>query len=284
MPSCTRKVCPPAEDENKATNRLYQSLPEAGFKSLDGPTLLVPGRAGAMAEESVVDEHLCTLKPASISHAQAAGLLVGFNTAYHGLVQRGDLKAGETLLVTGAAGGMGLAAVELGKLLGATVIAAASSEEKLQLARQAGASETVNYSNLKDFKDQVMTKTGGRGVDVVYEVVGGEVFTQCTRVMAPLGRLLVVGFASGTIPTIPANIPLIKGFSVVGVRAGAEMRRNPAFALEMNKKVQEWGAEGKLSPLVTQVNASGWKQLFTAMADRKVVGKAVVVWEETAKL
>lgn len=145
-------------------------------------------------------------------------------SARHALVHRGKIQKGETLLVTGAGGGMGLGAVQLGVKLGCKVIAAASSEEKLRSAKAAGAHYCINYSNLKELKDRVSQITNGAMADVIYEVVGGDVFKECIRCIAGNGRLLVVGFASGTIPTIPANMVLVKGFSVIGVRSGQEVR------------------------------------------------------------
>lgn len=242
---------------------------------------------GAMAEEMVVEASVCFPKPCNFSFAEAAAYFVGYCTAYHGLVQRGHLKKGETLLVTGAGGGMGSIAVQLGKLLGATVIAAASSEEKLHAAKSLGADHLINYKD-SDLNKEVKDITSGRGADVVYEVCGGEVFEKCARCTAGGGRLLVIGFASGRIPKVAANLPLVKGYSVVGVRAGAEMMLQPDLALEMFAKASKWGKSGSLQPppiQVVNVNGDGDEEavskirsLFQSMADRSIVGKGVVHW------
>merc|ERR1712003_8789 len=159
---------------------------------------------------------------------------MGYTTGYHALVHRGHLKPGEWLLVTGAGGGMGLMAVELGKALGARVIAAASSDDKLEVCKKVGAEFVVNYSKEK-LKDAVGKITNGAFCDVIYEPVGGEIFDQCVRCVAMNGyaRLLVIGFASGTIPKLPVNMALIKGFDLVGVRMGAQMMIQPHLMTEM---------------------------------------------------
>jgi NADPH:quinone reductase-like Zn-dependent oxidoreductase len=180
----------------------------------------------SMAEEIVTQSDKAIKKPGHFTHAEAAGLPVGFFTNWHALVHRGKIQKGEFLLVTGAGGGMGLSAVQLGVALGCRVIAAASTEEKLSYAKKAGAHFCINYSNLKELKDKVSAATDGHMADVIYEVVGGDVFTECIRCIAGGGRLLVVGFASGKIPSVPANMILVKGFSVVGVRSGQEVSEN----------------------------------------------------------
>jgi len=210
-----------------------------------------------------------------VSHIHASAVFVGFATAYNGLVQRGQLKPGETLLVTGAGGGMGAAAVQLGKVLGATVIAAASSQEKLDVAKSLGADHLVNYEK-EDLKDAVGKITNNKFVDVIYEPVGGDIFEKCLKCVGDEGRLLVVGFASGKIPNIPANIPLIKGFSVVGVRSGESMRRHPEKAMEIASKMVEWTSQGKLLPHIQVFDIERFRDAFKAVADRKVIGKAVI--------
>jgi NADPH2:quinone reductase len=177
----------------------------------------------SMASELVTHQRNAIRKPPQFTHAEAAGLPVGFFTTFHALVHRGKVKRGETLLVTGAGGGMGLSAVQLGVKLGCTVIAAASSDAKCAKAKEAGAHHVINYSTLSSLKDRVAEITDGKFADVIYEVVGGAIFKECIRCIAPNGRLLVIGFASGTIPNVPANMVLVKGFSLVGVRSGQEV-------------------------------------------------------------
>eukprot|EP00756_Hemistasia_phaeocysticola_P007502 Hpha_TRINITY_DN14289_c0_g2::TRINITY_DN14289_c0_g2_i1::g.22339::m.22339/K00344/qor, CRYZ; NADPH2:quinone reductase len=233
---------------------------------------------GSAAEEYVGRENEILPLPSNVSFNEGAGFLMGYETGYHGLVHRGQLKAGEWLLVTGAAGGMGAAAIQLGKALGAKVIAAASSEEKLAVCKQLGADATINYSGggLKTMKDEVKRITGGQFADVIYEIVGGDVFDQCVRCITPNGggRLLVIGFAGGRIPKLPANMALIKGFSLVGVRMGAQLALQPELRKEMIGELLSMAQKGELKPFVSaEYPAEQFKEAFTVMADRKVIGK-----------
>ena len=177
---------------------------------------------GAIAKSIVVSESMISLKPESYSFEEAAAFKTAYLTAYVGLIRRGQLQRGETLLVHGASGGVGMAAVQLGKLYGAKVIATGTSDEKLEIVKTWGADEVLNiFENEKvSFKDRVKDLTNGKGADVIYDPVGGEVFDQSIRCINWGGRLLIIGFAGGTIPTLQVNYPLIKGFSGVGVRAG----------------------------------------------------------------
>jgi NADPH2:quinone reductase len=173
--------------------------------------------------------------------------LCGYSTSHYALKQRGQLQPGETLCVLGASGATGIAAVQIGKVMGARVIGVASSEEKRKLAREAGADETLGYENLKDALKQA---TGGKGVDVAYDPVGGDAFDALSRSMGWGGRLLVIGFASGRIPQFPVNLALVKGYSVVGVFWGDFTRREPkAFQANMQELVG-WYMEGKVKPLI----------------------------------
>jgi len=250
-----------------------------------GDAVVAGMSVGSMAEEMVVSAVACVPKPKSFTHAQASAVSVGFSTAYHGLVQRGNLKSGEVLLVTGAAGGMGIAAIQLGKLLGATVIAAASTNKKVEVAKKVGADYVINYAT-QDMKEEVNKITNGKFADVIYEIVGGDVFEKCVRCIGDQGRLLVIGFASGQIPKIAANLPLVKGFSVVGVRAGASMMLHPELAVEMSQQLTKWTSEGKLVPHIEHVyDIAHVKDAFTVVADREVVGKSVVLFvPEKSKL
>jgi NADPH2:quinone reductase len=199
-----------------------------------------------------------------------------YGTSMHALKQRGNLQPGETLLVLGASGGVGLAAVEIGKAMGARVIAAASSAEKLAVAKAAGADELINYSETS-LKDEIKRLTDGQGADVIYDPVGGDLFDQAVRAIAWNGRLLVVGFASGRIPEFPVNLALLKGASVVGVFWGSFAQRQPQDNAANFQQLFGWFAEGKLKPLVSQVYPlSQAAQAINDLGQRKAVGKVVV--------
>lgn len=198
----------------------------------DGVTDFAPGDevfgsapGGAMRERVVAPTARAFHKPKRVSFEQAAGIITTYGTTYYALVQRAHLKPGETLLVTGAAGGVGVSAVQIGKALGARVIAAASSDEKLAVAKQAGADELVNYGT-GELKDAVKSLTGGQGANVIYDPVGGDLFDQCMRCIAWEGRVLVIGFTAG-IPKLPTNLVLLKGCQVVGVFFGSWSGRDP---------------------------------------------------------
>eukprot|EP01062_Namystynia_karyoxenos_P028916 TRINITY_DN21828_c0_g1_i1.p1 TRINITY_DN21828_c0_g1~~TRINITY_DN21828_c0_g1_i1.p1 ORF type:complete len:347 (+),score=144.86 TRINITY_DN21828_c0_g1_i1:77-1117(+) len=240
---------------------------------------------GCATEEIVLMEKLVHPLPAGMSFSQGAGFLMGYETGFHGLVHRGQLKAGEWLLVTGAGGGMGVAAVQLGKALGARVIAAASSDDKLRVCRELGAEAVINYSGagLKGMKDEVKRITKGKFCDVIYDPVGGDVFDQCVRCVSPQGyaRLLVVGFASGRIPSLPANMALIKGFSLVGVRMGAQMQLQPKLKAEMHAELLKLAQAGKLRPYVcAEYPVEQFKDAFRLMEERKVIGKCCITFPE----
>ena len=193
-----------------------------------------------------------------------------------GLVRRGGLKAGEVLLVHGAAGGVGLTAVELGKLLGATVIATASTPEKLALAEQYGADHLINYTE-ESFRDRVKEITGGKGADVIYDPVGGDVFDQSLRCINWEGRLLVIGFASGRIPEAPANLALVKNCSIVGVFYGAYGQRDPKTYRASMKTLLGWYGEGKLKPHVSKTYPiEETAQALNMLENREAMGKIVV--------
>lgn len=244
----------------------------------------------SMASQMVVAEHLLIAKPPQYSFAEAAGLPVGFFTTWHALVHRGKMQRGEVLLVTGAGGGMGLSAVQLGVKLGATVIAAASSEAKCRKAREAGAHHTINYSDLSTLKDRVSELTDGRMADVIYEVVGGRVFKECIRCIAGNGRLLVIGFASGEIPSVPANLVLVKGFSLVGVRSGQEMLEHPELTAEMIEQMdliaRDPQRDRSLAPPTINVPVDNFREAYNLILRKEVIGKACVLWqpEQKAKL
>ena len=208
-----------------------------------GDRVIVKFRHGGYADEVVVAPSQLVPLPSTFDYAEGATFLAAHGTAYHGLFDRGQLQPGEVLLVHGAGGGVGLAAVEIGKMLGATVIAAASSEEKLEVARTRGADHLVLYGR-EPFRDAVKRITDGRGADVVYDPVGGQIFEDSVRCIAWGARLLVIGFTGG-IGLARTNLLLIKGASVLGVRAGEAVRKNPALGEARIRTLLEWAEQGK---------------------------------------
>lgn len=241
-----------------------------------GQRVMAVTGSGGLAEEVCAPAEVVVPIPATVAAESAAGFLLAYGTAYHALKQRARLESGESLLVLGAAGGVGLAAVELGKLLGARVIAAASSAGKLELARRKGAEELINYSET-GLKDAVRERTGGRGVDVIFDPVGGALFDDCLRSIAWNGRILVVGFAGGSIQSIPANLPLLKGSSVVGVFWGKFVANEPGQNRRNTEQLVEWLVAGRVRPHVAEVFplAKAAKALGR-LASRQATGKVIV--------
>ena len=214
--------------------------------------------------------------PATYSFEEGAAFLVGYSTAYVALVRRGRLAAGEVLLVHGAAGGVGLAAVELGKHLGARVIAVVSSAEKAAAAREAGADDTIDTASGR-LRDAVRELTDGRGADVIYDPVGGDAFDESLRCIAWGGRLLVIGFASGRIPALPANLALLKGCSVIGVRAGEFARRDPERGAENYRDLLRLAEAGALRPRVYRtLPLADFEAAMALVTERQVIGKVVI--------
>ena len=234
---------------------------------------------GAIAKSIVVSESMISLKPESYSFEEAAAFKTAYLTAYVGLIRRGQLQRGETLLVHGASGGVGMAAVQLGKLYGAKVIATGTSDEKLEIVKTWGADEVLNiFENEKvSFKDRVKDLTNGKGADVIYDPVGGEVFDQSIRCINWGGRLLIIGFAGGTIHTLPVNYPLIKGFSVVGVRAGEFGRRDPVLGKENIDIINSLADEDKVRPYICKVfDFKDSKEALEYLENRELIGKVVI--------
>jgi len=232
---------------------------------------------GAFAEQVAVPFYNVLPIPASMDFTTAAAFGMTYGTSMHALRQRGQLQAGETLLVLGASGGVGLAAVEIGKAMGARVIAAASSAEKLAVAKAAGADELIDYTQAS-LREEIKRLTGGQGVDVIYDPVGGELFEQAVRGLAWNGRLLVVGFASGSIPQLAANLVLLKGAAVLGVFWGAFAQRQPEDNAANFKQLFAWHAEGKLKPLVSQTYPLAEAgSAIEKLGQRQAVGKLVVL-------
>ena len=243
----------------------------------------VPGRrvvalasTGGFAEEVVVPAAVAMPLPDSMDYTTAASFTIAYGTSHVALEHRAKLQAGETLLVHGAAGGVGLTAVELGKLLGATVIATASTAEKLALAQQYGADHLINYTE-EDFRARVKETTSGKGADVIFVPVGVDVFDQSMRCIAWNGRLLVIGFASGRIPKLPVNLTLVKNCSVVGVYWGRYAQKEPAVLLGSLQKLFSWHAQGRLKPPISHTFplAQAGEALNT-LIKRKAKGKVVL--------
>ncbi|HEY6211575.1 MAG TPA: NADPH:quinone oxidoreductase family protein [Vicinamibacterales bacterium] len=252
----------------------------------DGVTNVKPGDRvfaitgyGAFAEEVAVDAKRLVPIPTGMDFATAAAFALTYATSDHALRDRGSLKAGETLLVLGASGGVGLAAIEIGKIVGARVIACASSQEKLDVCRAHGADEGINYAS-EDLRERIKALTEGRGPDVVYDAVGGPYTEPAFRSIAWRGRYLVVGFAQGTIPSLPLNLTLLKGASIVGVFWGDFVRREPAASARSMEALAQWYAQGRIKPVIDQVlPMSRLHEAYARMASRAAMGKIVLVNE-----
>lgn len=230
--------------------------------------------SGGFAEEAQGPESSYRPIPGSADYAVASAYTTAYLTAYVSLVRRGELAKGETLLVHGAAGGVGLAAVDLGKVLGATVIATASSDEKRAFLKDYGADHVLPSSG---FREAVKELTDGRGADVIYDPVGGDVFDESIRCIAFNGRILIVGFTSGRIPTVGVNMPLIKGFSVVGVRAGEYGRKFPEKGRENIAAIDKLLADGKIRPHIhARFPLDQAVEAMHMLTTRKVIGKVVI--------
>ena len=241
-----------------------------------GDRVIVKMRHGAYADEAVVTPMQTIPLPSTFDFAEGATFLAAHGTAYHALIDRGQLKSGEVLLVHGAGGGVGLAAVEMGKFLGATVIAAASSEEKLGVAQAKGADHLVLYPR-EPFRDAVKRITEGRGADVVFDPVGGAVFEDSVRCIAWGARLLVIGFTGG-IGLARSNLLLMKGASVLGVRAGEAVRRNPEAGAVRIKKLLEWAEAGKIRPHISHRRPlEDFAQAMRLLVERKAIGRVALL-------
>jgi len=231
---------------------------------------------GGFAEEVVVPANMCFRKSPNMNFPVAASFMVAYGTSYHALKDRAKLLEGETLLVLGASGGVGLAAVELGKLMGATVIAAASSDEKLQLCREYGADHTINY-NTQDLKSEIKNLTDNKGADVIYDPVGGDYSEAAFRGIAWGGRFLVVGFASGVIPKLPLNLPLLKSAAVVGVFWGDFAMRDPRQNMANTRTLMQWFEKDKLRPHIHKIyKLEEAPKALEEIMSRKVRGKLVL--------
>jgi NADPH2:quinone reductase len=231
---------------------------------------------GAFAQQIAVPAQLVMPMPPGLDFDTAAAVTLTYGTSHHAVVDRAQLKAGETMLVLGAAGGVGLAAIEIGKALGARVIAAASSDEKLAVCKEHGADATINYST-QDLREAIKVATDGKGPDVIYDPVGGIYAEPAFRSIAWRGRYLVIGFANGEIPKLPLNLPLLKGASLVGVFWGEFAKREPKANLAAMQQLMGWMAEGKIRPHISGRYAlADTPRALNDMAARKVTGKVVI--------
>jgi NADPH2:quinone reductase len=232
---------------------------------------------GGFAEEVVVNATKIIPMPAGLDFTIASAFVLTYGTSHHALKDRAQLQPGETLLVLGAAGGVGIAAIEIGKQLGARVIAAASNDEKLEVCKQHGASEVINYTS-EDLRERIKQITGGQGVDVIFDPVGSSYSEPALRSMAWKGRFLVVGFAGGEIPRIPLNLTLLKGCSIVGVFWGAFTEREPQHNAENLAELMSWLSQGILKPHISATYPlERAADALYDMLNRKVLGKAVLV-------
>lgn len=231
---------------------------------------------GGFGTHTVAAAALCMPLTDGFTFVDAAAFIMTYATSWHGLMDRGQLKAGETVLVLGAAGGVGTSAIQIAKAAGARVIAAASSDEKCALCKSIGADDTINYTAV-NLREALKTLTGTQGPDIVYDPVGGDMAEAALRSLAWRGRYLVVGFASGPIPALPWNLPLIKGSSIVGVYWGEYARREPKANAEMMMTLAQWYEKGWIKPVIDRVMPmSELKSAFEVMVSRKVMGKLVM--------
>ncbi len=248
-----------------------------------GVTHLQPGQpvaclsgTGGFATHTIAPAALCMPLPAEFSFEDAAAFIMTYATSYHALVDRGQLQAGETVLVLGAAGGVGTAAIQIARACGARVIAAASSADKCALCQRLGADATINYQTT-DLREALKTLTAGQGPDVIYDPVGGDLAEPAFRSMAWRGRYLVVGFAAGSIPTLPLNLPLLKGASIVGVFWGDFAKREPKANAAMMQTLASWYVQGKIKPVINRIlPMAELKTAYALMGSRQVMGKLVL--------
>lgn len=250
----------------------------------DGVTHLQPGQAvaclsgtGGFATHTIAPAALCMPLPAGFPMTDAAAFIMIYATSHHALVDRAQLKSGETVLVLGAAGGVGTAAIQIAKAMGARVIAAASTDEKCDICKSIGADATINYTTT-NLRDGIKELTGGKGPDVIYDPVGGDFAESAFRSIAWRGRYLVVGFAAGPIPALPFNLALLKGASIVGVFWGDFAKREPKANTAMMNELAQWYGQGKIKPVIDRTMPMGdLKAAFAHMGSRSVMGKLVML-------
>jgi NADPH2:quinone reductase len=255
---------------------IVKAVGEGVTRVSPGDRVMAVTTYGSFAEEVCTDLPRVLDVPEGMDFPTAAAFTLTYGTSAHALLDRGELKAGETMLVLGASGGVGLSAIEIGKALGASVIACASTNDKLEVCMEHGADETINYTQ-QDLRERTKLLTNGNGVDVVYDPVGGPHSEMALRSIAWRGRFLVVGFAAGEIPKIPLNLTLLKGCSIVGVFWGEFMRREPQRFAEVIRQLGAWYQAGKLKPYVSETfPLERAAEALTLMSSRKVKGKLVL--------
>ena len=249
-----------------------------GVKHLQvGQSVACLSGTGGFGTHTLAPAKLCMPLPPGFAPVDAAAFIMTYATSHHALIDRGQLKAGETVLILGAAGGVGTAAIQIAKAVGAKVIAAASSAEKCALCTSQGADATINYGT-ENLREAIKTLTDGKGPDVVYDPVGGEFAEPAFRSIAWRGRYLVIGFAGGPIPNLPLNLPLLKGASLVGVFWGDFARREPQANAAMMAELAQWYARGKIKPVIDRtMPMSELKAAYERMGSRAVMGKLVMV-------
>ena len=256
---------------------VVQAMGEGVTQLKVGQSVACLSGTGGFATHAIAPAALCMPLPPGFSHVDAAAFIMIYATSHHALVDRGQLKAGETLLVLGAAGGVGTSAIQIARTIGAKVIAAASSDEKCELCKSIGADITINYTK-ENLRDAIKAATAGKGPDVVYDPVGGDFAEPAFRSIAWRGRYLVVGFASGPIPALPLNLALLKGASIVGVFWGDFARREPQANEVMMKELAQWYAKGLIKPVIDRtMPMAELKAAYAHMGSRGVKGKLVMV-------
>lgn len=250
----------------------------AGVKHLQvGQNVACLSGTGGFATHAIAPAALCMPLPPGFSYVDAAAFIMIYATSHHALVDRAQLKAGETVLVLGAAGGVGTSAIQIAKALGAKVIAAASTDEKCALCRSIGADATINYSS-ENLRETIKALTDGKGPDVIYDPVGGDLAEPAFRSIAWRGRYLVVGFASGTIPSLPLNLTLLKGASIVGIFWGGFAKQEPKASAGAMAELAQWYAQGKIKPVIDRaLPMAELKAAYAQMGSRDVKGKLVMV-------
>ena len=266
---------PPFVPGLEAAGEVIEVAPDVqGIKP--GDRVMAGGKGGALAEQWIVNEAAVSPLPPALTFSQGACWQTGASTAWHALIARGHLQPAESVLVLGASGGVGMAAVKMAKHIGATVIGTGSTEEKRDAIRQAGADHVLNPAD-KDLAAKVKQFTDGKGVDVVFDPVGGDLALTATRAIAWNGRYLIIGFASGTIPSFPANHVMIKTYSLIGVRAGESPRRDPALAKRQSAALRELAADGIMQPYISHsFPLNETIKALSVLEQREAIGRVVV--------
>lgn len=255
---------------------IVRELGEGVTRYAVGDRVICTLSTGAFAEQAVAHETMTLPMASNMTFEQAAGFCITYATSYYALKQRAKIQKGETLLVLGAAGGVGVTAIQIGKAMGATVIAAASTEEKLDFACEVGADLRINYTT-ENLKERIKELTGGKGADVIYDPVGGDYTEQAYRAIAWYGRYLVIGFAAGPIPKIPLNLPLLKAGDILGVFWGGWAARDPQGSMQNFKELLGLVEDGTLKPITTEVyDFDKYEDAFACLTERRARGKVIL--------